>query len=202
MLDATIRRRIDPFLDRAGRWLAVRGVTPNGLTLLAFATGLAAAASIAFQLYVVGLALIFASRLGDGLDGSVARASNAQSDFGGFLDITLDFAFYGAIPVAFAIANPGANAVAAGFLVLTFYVNGSSFLAYATVAEKRGTPERGPKSILYTTGLAEATETLAVFALMCLVPAAFSWLAWGFGAVCLYTAFSRIMLARSDFSDY
>ena len=199
MLDTPIRHRIDPALFRMGRWLSDRGATPNGVTLVAFAVGLGAAAAIAAEAYLVGLALVLASRLGDGLDGWVARASGRQTDFGGFLDIVLDFAFYGAIPFAFALADPARNAVPAAFLVLTFYVNGASFLAYAQVAEKRGGVERGAKSLLYTTGLAEATETLAVFAAACLLPLWFPWLAWGFGAVCLYTAFSRIMLARRAF---
>ena len=201
MLDASIRRRIDPVLLSMGRWLADRGATPNGVTLAAFIVGMAAAAAIAVGTYWVGLVLLLLSRLGDGLDGWVARASNRQSDFGGFLDIVLDFAFYGAIPTAFALADPSANAVAACVLVLTFYVNGASFLAYATMAEKRGTAERGSKSLLYTTGLAEATETIAVFVAMCLFPEAFAGIAYAFAAVCAYTTFSRIMLAREAFRD-
>ena len=201
MLDTPIRRRIDPVLLAAGRWLSARGATPNGVTLTAFGFGLMAASAIALEAYLVGGLLLLLSRLGDGLDGWVARASGRQTDFGGFLDIVLDFAFYGAIPFAFALADPAANAVPAAFLVLTFYVNGASFLAYAQMAEKRGTVERGTKSLLYTTGLAEATETIAVFVAACLFPTWFPWLAWLFGAVCLYTAFSRIMLARVAFRD-
>ena len=201
MLDTAVRRRIDPALLAAGRWLSDRGATPNGVTLAAFALGLVAAALIASQWFVAGAIVLLASRIGDGLDGWVARASGRQTDFGGYLDIVLDFAFYGAIPFAFALAEPAYNAVPAAFLVLTFYVNGASFLAYAQMAEKRGTAERGTKSLLYTTGLAEATETIAVFVAMCLFPNAFAWLAWAFGAVCVYTAFSRIMLARRDFAE-
>ena len=201
MLDAPIRQRIDPALLAAGRWLSDRGATPNGVTLAAFALGLVAAALIASHWFVLGGVVLILSRIGDGLDGWVARASGRQTDFGGFLDIVLDFAFYGVIPFAFALADPPANAVAAAFLVLTFYVNGASFLAYAQMAEKRGTVERGSKSLLYTTGLAEATETIAVFVAMCLFPAWFAGLAWAFGAVCIYTAFSRIMLARDAFRD-
>ena len=52
------------------------------------------------------------SRLFDGLDGAVARAST-KTDRGGFLDIVLDFAFYGAIPLGFVLADPAGNAVAA-----------------------------------------------------------------------------------------
>lgn len=201
MLDTPIRARIDPLLLRMGRWMSERGATPNGVTLGAFALGIAAAAAISFEVYALGLVLLLLSRLGDGLDGWVARASDRQSDFGGFLDIVLDFAFYGAIPFGFALADPGSNAVPAAFLVLTFYINGASFLAYAQMAEKRGTPERGTKSLLYSTGWAEATETIVVFVLACVAPTWFPWLAWGFGAVCLYTAFSRIMLAREAFRD-
>lgn len=201
MLDTPIRRRIDPALLALARRLSDVGATPNGVTLAAFAVGLLAAWAIAERWFLVGLALILLSRLGDGLDGGVARVSGRQSDFGGYLDIVLDFAFYGAIPFAFALADPAANAVPAAFLVLTFYVNGASFLAYAQMAEKRGAPERGTKSLLYTVGLAEATETIVVFAAMCLFPGWFAWLAWGFGAVVIYTAFSRIMLAREAFGD-
>ena len=201
MLDTPIRQRIDPVLLRMGQWLSARGATPNGVTLAAFAVGLLAATAIAKEAFLLGLAFLLLSRVGDGLDGWVARASNRQTDFGGFLDIVLDFAFYGAIPFAFALADPSRNAVPAAFLVLTFYINGASFLAYAQVAEKRGGVERGAKSLLYTTGLAEATETIAVFSAMCLLPRWFPWLAWGFGAVCLYTAFSRVMLARGAFRD-
>ena len=201
MLDAPIRARIDPALLAMGRWLSDRGATPDGVTLLGFAIGMTAAGAIAASAYWWGLALLLVSRLCDGLDGSVARASGRQSDFGGFLDIVLDFAFYGAIPLGFVAADPASNAIPGAFLLLTFYFNGASFLAYALMAEKRGIDAnaRGSKSLLYTTGLAEATETIAVFVAMCVVPGAFPWLAWGFGIVCLYTTFSRIMLARAAF---
>ena len=201
MLDNAIRRRIDPVLLGMGRWLSDRGATPNGVTLAAFAVGLGAGAAIAAEQYWLGLGLILLSRLGDGLDGWVARASSRQSDFGGFLDIVLDFAFYGLVPVAFALADPDRNALAAAVLVLTFYVNGASFLAYATMAEKRGTVERGSKSLLYTTGLAEATETIVVFCAMCVFPHAFAWIAYGFALICAYTTVSRVMLAREAFRD-
>ena len=205
MLDNAIRARIDPVLLSMGRWLGARGATPNGVTLVAFVVGLGAGLAIWAEAYWMGLVLILISRLGDGLDGWVARAMNRQSDFGGFLDIVLDFAFYGLIPVAFALADPARNALPAAVLVLTFYVNGASFLAYATIAEKRGAAgqsiERGTKSLLYTTGLAEATETIVVFCAMCLFPHAFAWLAYGFAVICAYTTFSRVMLARRAFGD-
>ena len=201
MLDNSVRRAIDPALLGLGRWLSDRGVSPNGMTVAAFAVGMLAALGIASGSTWIGLVLLLLSRLGDGLDGWIARASGRQSDLGGYLDIVLDFVFYGAIPLAFALLDPSANAVPACVLLLTFYANGASFLAYAMMVEKRGGADRGPKSFLYTTGLAEGTETIAVFVAMCLFPGAFAWIAYGFAIVVAYTTFSRIMLACLAFRD-
>ena len=196
MLDGWARRRLDPLLDRLAARLAAAGATPNAITVGACAVGLLAAAAIAAQWYLVGLALLLISRLGDGLDGAVASITG-KTDLGGFLDIVLDFVFYGAIPLGFVLADPAANAVAGAALIFSFYVNGGSFLAYAVMAEKRGlkTEKRGEKSLFFTTGLAEATETIAFFVAFCLFPALFPALAGIFAVLCLYTATSRILLA-------
>lgn len=202
MLDGAVRKRLDPMLDRLGAALAKRGVSANAVTIAGLALGLVAAALIAGQHYLAAAVAIAVSRLCDGLDGAVARATR-KTDFGGFLDIVLDFVFYGAIPLGFIVADPQANGLAGGLLLFSFYVNGSSFLAYAIMAEKRSmtTDVRGAKSLYFTTGLAEATETIAVFLAFCLLPAWFAVLATLFALVCLYTALSRIMLARMSFRD-
>ncbi|MEO3998084.1 CDP-alcohol phosphatidyltransferase family protein [Mesorhizobium sp. CAU 1732] len=200
MFDGWARKRLDPTLDRIAVRLSRARIGANTITLSACAIGLAAAAAIAFEQYLVGLALLLVSRLGDGLDGAVARI-DGKTDLGGYLDIVLDFVFYGAIPIGFVIADPSANAVAGAVLVFSFYVNGSSFLAYAVMAEKRGleTGARGQKSLFFTTGLAEATETIVFFVAFCLVPAWFPALAYVFAALCFYTALSRIVLAARMF---
>lgn len=200
MIDGIIRKRIDPWLDRAGRWLAATGIPANAVTLAGFVLAAIAALFIAAQFWLAGLAFILLSRLCDGLDGAVARATQ-RTDFGGYIDIVLDFAFYGLIPLAFAFADPAANALAAGVLLLSFYVNGASFLAFAAMAEKRGLPPeaRGQKSLLFTTGLTEAGETLAVFTAMCLFPSWFPLLAGLFAALVFWTAYSRVLYARDAF---
>src|SRR4051812_20202219 len=169
MLDGWARSTIDPLLDRIAKPIAAAGYSANAVTLAACAIGLVAAAAIAAQLYWTGVVLILASRIGDGLDGAVAKISG-KTDLGGYLDIVLDFLFYGAIPVGFVLADPAANAVAGAVLLFAFYVNGASFLAYAAMAEKRklATAVRGPKSLFFTTGLAEATETIVMFCAFCL----------------------------------
>ena len=62
--------------------------------------------------------LLLLNRLLDGLDGAVARAAGS-TDLGGFLDITMDFLVYSAIPFAFVLKDPG-NALAAAFLIFSF----------------------------------------------------------------------------------
>ena len=200
MLDGWARKRIDPALDAVGRALHRGGVSANAVTLTSFAVGMAAAVAIAFGLLWLGLALILLSRLGDGLDGAVAKLAG-RTDLGGYLDIVLDFAFYGAIPLAFVILDPAQNGVAGAVLLAVFYANGASFLAYAIMAEKRGiaSDARGPKSLFFTTGLAEATETIAVFVAFCAFPAWFAAIAYSFAAITGYTALSRIVLAWRQF---
>jgi phosphatidylglycerophosphate synthase len=201
MLDGAARKLIQPGLDRAGVWLAARGVKADHVTVAACVLGLVATALIATGHMFAALALIVVSRVGDGLDGSIARAT-AKTDFGGYLDITLDFVFYGAIPLGFVFFDPAANGLAGAALIFSFYVNGASFLAYAIVAEKRGffTDARGVKSIYFTTGLAEASETFFVFGLFCLFPGWFVPIAWVFAVICLYTALSRVIQARAMFA--
>jgi phosphatidylglycerophosphate synthase len=197
MLDGAVRARIEPAIDALGRAIARTGLSANAVTVIAFLLGLAAAGLIAFDAYVLGMVVLLASRLCDGLDGAVARVKG-KTDFGGYLDIVLDFGVYGAIPIGFALADPATNAVPAAVLVFSFYVNGASFLAFAIMAERHGfsTSQRGEKSFFFTTGLAEATETIAVFVLACLFPQWFPWLAWIFAAICFYTALSRIVMTR------
>lgn len=200
MLDRTMRKLIDPPLNVAGRRLAARGVSANLVTLIGLALGLVAAGAIALELYLLGLTFILASRLADGLDGAVARAGR-KTDFGGYLDIASDFAFYGAIPFAFILAEPQLNAISGAFLLLAFYVNGASFLGYAILAEKHGmqTNAQGVKSLYYSNGILEGTETIVFFMVLCLIPTAFPVLAWGFGLLCLLTAGLRVFGAYRAF---
>lgn len=202
MLDGAVRQRLEPILNRIGVALANRGVSADAVTISGVVLGLGAAILISWQFYFYGAIVILLSRLCDGLDGAVARASR-RTDFGGFLDIVLDFVFYGAIPLGFIVADPAANGVAGGALLFAFYVNGSSFLAYAIMAEKRAmaTEVRGAKSLYFTTGLAEATETVFFFLACCLFPGSFPVLAAIFAVICLYTALARIVLARLTFGD-
>jgi phosphatidylglycerophosphate synthase len=197
MLDGAMRRMLDPVLDRVGLTLVRAGVGPMMLTGIGLLLGVASAAAIVAQAHGLALALFAMNRIADGLDGPAARASNGGTDRGGFVDIVADFIVYGAIPLAFALSSPATHAPAAALLLFAFYINGATFLTFAALAAKRGlsSDERGPKSIYFTAGLAEGTETIIVFGLMMLVPQMFPLLALIFGLMCLATAGARALLA-------
>lgn len=190
-------RHIVPLIKPALRELAVvldgKGVNADALTLGGFLVGVGCIPAVAFGLTELALLLLLINRLADGLDGELARLKQ-PTDAGGYLDITLDFIFYAMFPLGFAFADPSQNAIAAAVLITSFVGTGSSFLAFATQAEKRNivSPDFGYKGLYYLNGLAEGTETIICFMLMCLFPQHFATLAWIFASVCAMTAVNRV----------
>jgi phosphatidylglycerophosphate synthase len=194
MLDAKILPKIQPLLQVLARYGQRLGLTADQVSVMGFLFGMAAALAIAVNQYGLGLGLLLLSRLLDGVDGALARLTQS-TDAGGFLDITLDFLFYASIPLAFAWAHPTQNALAACVLLAAFIGTGSSFLAFAVLAQKQGltvSKALPSKSFYFLGGLTEGTETMAVFAIMCLWPEYFSPIAYAFTVLCVFTIVTRI----------
>jgi phosphatidylglycerophosphate synthase len=193
MFDRQATQWIRPAVEGIARRLHTIGVTADALSFTGFAFGVLAALLIAVGFFTWALGAMLLSRLIDGLDGAVARLT-APTDRGGFLDITLDFLFYALIPLAFAVADPARNALAAAALLAAFTGTGSSFLAFAVIAAKRGMTSTAypDKSFFFLGGLTEAGETLAFFMAMCLWPQQFALLAWSFCGLCAMTTATRI----------
>ena len=202
MFDRLATRLIRPAVDALAAPLARAGVEANTVTGLALALGFGAAALIANGFFALGGVLIVLSRAFDALDGAVARQTHA-TDLGGFLDIVLDFVFYASIPLAFALADPAHNALAAAVLLAAFVGTGSSFLAFAVIAAKRKWDNLAypNKSFYFLGGLTEGFETLLCFIAMCCWPGYFSELAWGFAALCVVTLVTRIVWGVRAFAE-
>src|SRR5262245_87573 len=195
MFDAAVRPYIDPPLARLAARCIHAGLSANAVTLIGFAVGLLAVPALAAEWYLMALLLILFNRIADGVDGAIARRQGA-TELGGYLDILCDFIFYAAVPLGFALAREE-NGAAAAFLIFSFFGTGSSFLAYAAIAAKRGldSARYGPKSIFYLGGLTEGTETIAFFVIFCLFPGSFAGLAYLFGILCWITTAFRAAAA-------
>ena len=192
MIDATLLPLVKRAIDRPARMLVARGVRADQITVVGFLIGLTGVLALWVGLFWTALFCLALNRLADGLDGAVARLTQ-PTDRGAFLDIALDFMFYGLFPLGFALYDPAVNALPAAVLICSFIGTGSSFLAFSIIAEKRGitSDEYPTKGIYYLGGLTEGTETIALFVAMCLFPTAFPWLAYGFAILCGITTLNR-----------
>ncbi len=188
-------------------------VSPNRLTLIGLLTGLGSAATAAGQLWWWALGLWLFSRVMDGLDGPLARRRRAAdldgtedspgSEAGGFLDITADFVVYGATVVGTAIgATAQYDAAWLPFLLvlLAYYVNGTAFLAFSSVAERTGRRREDGRSLSFIGGLAEGTETIVVHSLWLILPGHAEVIALVWAAVVGLSAAQRIVAGFRDLS--
>lgn len=189
MFDTRLRPILAPALDRAAALLDVPWISPNRLTGANLVLGLASAALAAAQLWVPSLIAWLLCRLADGVDGPLARrrARSAKSAHapapvpvpvpdngrGGFWDISADFVVYGATVVGVAVgATAGFGAPWLPFLLVLFayYINGSVFLAFSSIAERTGRTIDDGRSLSFLGGLAEGAETVLVHSLWLLFP--------------------------------
>ena len=202
MFDRTALKLTKPMVDRCAREGLRLGWNVDQVTLAASGLGFAAFVLILLGHERLALLPMAFSRLADGMDGAMARITNHQTDRGAFLDIALDFVFYASIPLAFALADPVGRALPAAVLLSCFVVTGTSFLAYATLAAKRGETSTAypSKGIYYLGGLTEGSETITLFVLCCLWPDWFGVLAYIYAALCAITTATRIKAGWDDFA--
>ena len=187
MFDAKLRRAMGPATERAAIWLDRPWITPDRLTGLNLVLGLASAAFAAGQWWLPALAAWLLCRIADGLDGPLARLRNRRNGTedtgrGGFWDICADFIVYGATVVGVGIgASAAFGAPWLPFLLVLFayYINGTAFLAFSSVAEKTGRQIRDGRSLSFLAGLTEGAETVAVHSLWLIFPGA----AWEIAAI-------------------
>src|SRR6516225_1763847 len=191
MLDTRMRAALGPALDSVGLRLARAGVAPVALTAAGWVAGAGACAATALRAWPVALVLWLANRLLDGLDGPTARAAGRSSEAGGFLDIVADFSVYAGIVLALAIALPAAR-LACVALLTAYYISGTAFLALSSLAERRRQRLGDDRSLRFVGGLAEGSETIAVYLLLFLLPRHAVVIIWAFTAAVAVTAAQRV----------
>jgi phosphatidylserine synthase len=193
MLDTAIRARIAPGVDTIAGGLDRRGVTPGALTATGLLLGAGACAAAAFGRWEWALILWLANRALDGLDGAVARR-HGPTDLGGMLDFLADFVVYGGFVVAVAIAEPGAR-VACTVLLAAYLLNNVALLSFASLIEKRRLVFGDERSLRFTSGLTEGTETIIAYVMFCLLHEHAAAVAWAFATMVMVTVGQRVALA-------
>ncbi|MCC8928014.1 MULTISPECIES: CDP-alcohol phosphatidyltransferase family protein [Nocardiaceae] len=200
MIDGYLRAKLHGPLDRGARVLDVEPITPDRLTAAGLVLGLGSAFAAGLQWWLLALVLWLISRLADGLDGALARrragASSPTAGAGGFFDITADFTVYGATVVGVAIgAAAGYGAPWWPFLLvlLAYYINGTAFLAFSSIAERKGRRIDDGRSLSFLGGLAEGAETVAVHSLWLLLPGVSWQIAVVWAAVVAVSSVHRIV---------
>ena len=81
---------IDRIVVRLGVVFERLPFTPNQVTLMSAAVGVAAGLLFIFDQWLAGAISVFASMVLDGLGGEVARRKNMKSKYGAFLDTMMD----------------------------------------------------------------------------------------------------------------
>jgi len=143
------------------------------------------------------------SRVLDGLDGLLARVHKKQSDFGGYLDILLDFFIYAALPIALVISAPSDQRyLALAFMLASFYINSASWMYLAAILEKNNhqrakdvAASQTSTSIVMPRGLIGGTETILTYCFFFLWADHLTILFVGFGALVMFTAAQRLAWA-------
>ncbi|GHD81382.1 CDP-alcohol phosphatidyltransferase-like enzyme [Salinibacterium amurskyense] len=184
MLDVQLRRAVSKPLYTMASALDVPWITPDRLTMAGLVIGLSSAALAASQLWALAVVAWLASRVLDGLDGTLARRrlaaasaprSATASEAGGFLDIVADFVVYGATVLGVAVgATTAFGAPWWPFLVVLFayYINGAAFLAFSSIAERTGRSlsDDDNRSLFFLGRIAEGGETVFVHTLWLVLP--------------------------------
>ena len=175
-------------------------VSPNAISLLALLFGLAAAAAAYLARDFAAVVLWLINRTLDGLDGTHARLNNMQSDFGGYLDIVLDFIVYAAIPSALILSPINGGIVAPGvFLLSTVMVNTASLMYLAAILEQRqaGALSRGElTTVTMPPGVVAGAETVVFFTLFLALASWRAALFWTMGVLVCVNIVQRLWWAR------
>lgn len=197
MFDEHLRDSKEAAFVRIARAMHVFNWHPFWLTAVALIFGLLAAVLLWQQAYGWGFLCWFLNRLFDGLDGTVARVQELQSDLGGYVDILADFLIYSLLPIALAASRPETAVLwALVFMLAAFYVNAASWMFLSAILEKRRHRHTGIKtSVEMPAGLIGGAETILFFTAFIFFPQWLTFLFVAMGVLVLATAVQRLIWA-------
>ena len=189
-------RPLGELRENARNRLIESRLTPNAISMTGLALNLAAAVLILEDLFVLGAFAFIIGSIMDTLDGRYSRMSGKGTQFGAFLDSTLDRIEEGIVlaAVAWQVADSGDAALAAACLLV---VLGSLMVSYTRaraealgVECKVGLAPRPVRVVILSAGLMFADgELIDGFDLL---PAAI----WAMVALTAFTVIQRVWHVR------
>lgn len=170
------------YLEPLGRTLAAIGVTPTVMTTVGLSVVIAGSVMVSAGFFRSGAAIILLGSVLDGLDGSVARASNKVTARGAFLDSAFDRVGEIAAFAGLGVASAGEPRV---LLLIVLAIGGAMLVPYMRArAQIEGFDGRG--------GLMGRAERVLLFSLGLMVNQVEAML-WLFVILVWMTAFSRFV---------
>ena len=171
--------------------LARAGVTANHMTIAGFFAAIPVAALIATDDLVVGGILLLIASAFDTLDGAVARVRDEVTEFGAFLDSTLDryveVAYFGALIWLFLERDDAAG------VILSFVVLSGSIMVSYTRARAEGLGLYGKVGVLQRPERLILLGIALIFSGWMLLP-----VLWAMAVVTNFTVLQRILHVRSQ----
>ncbi|MBU3208741.1 CDP-alcohol phosphatidyltransferase family protein [Clostridium algidicarnis] len=190
MLDTHGRKYVNPLINSVAGFLLNIGFTPNSVTLIAFALGIASSIFIYFDLPLVAICTLWISGFLDAVDGAMARKKGITTAMGTLMDITFDRMVEMGIVLALAIKFPK-DILHLLILTMCILISMTLFLTVAALTEKKGM-----KSFYYQAGFAERTEGFIMFSLMIISPNNLEFITDIFSLAVIITAFQRFLEAK------
>ncbi len=148
-------------------------ISPNMMTLLSLILGFVSVFFILKQQFLIASVFWILNRIFDGLDGTIARVTNRQTDLGGYFDILADFLLYALIPVCFVYSRGLIRSEVISLMIMLsiFYLNAASWMYLSSIIEKRNNnTHKKLTTVNMPAGLIEGFETIIVYTVFYILP--------------------------------
>ena len=185
MVSTRFANRVRSRLGPLGRFVARSGLTPNSITIVGLLLNVGVAAVIASGNLVLGGVFVLLAGAFDALDGAVARATGKTSQFGSFLDSTLDRYSEAVVFAGVLIYLTRTDAGTVPVLLTYATIVGSLMISY-TRSKAEAIGIRGD------VGFAQRLERVVILALALLISEPV-WGLWALAILTQVTALHRIL---------
>ena len=189
MLEQKYRHLYQRWLvDQPAKWLSPV-CAPWVITVLAGVLGIVIIPMLALGHPVLATVFLLLSGYCDSLDGTLARHSNLQSDFGSVLDIVTDRLVEFCVVFGLFLVAPETRGLWCMLMLGSILLCVTSFLVVGIFTPDN---DNDGKSFHYSPGLMERAEAFVFFILMIWLPGYFAFLALVFSVLVLWTAGVRV----------